>query len=126
MQHCIELLGCSKTDPLFIARRLIRMASEDVGLADPHALPLAVAAREAFATMGQPEGELALAEVVVYLALAPKSNAMETALINAKKVARETSHLSPPSITLNAPTSVMKHLGYGKGYQYDHDTPLGF
>lgn len=113
-------------DPLFIARRLIRMASEDVGLADPQALVVAVAAREAFATMGQPEGELALAEAVVYLALAPKSNSIEVALIEAKKKAQETSHLDPPPIILNAPTALMKNLGYGKGYQYDHDTPLGF
>lgn len=113
-------------DPLFLARRLIRMASEDIGLADPHALPLAVAAREAFATMGAPEGELALAEVVVYLALAPKSNSIETALIQARKSAQETSHLDPPAIILNAPTTMMKNLGYGNGYQYDHNTPLGF
>lgn len=113
-------------DPLYLARRLTRMASEDIGLADPHALPLAVAAREAYATMGSPEGDLALAEVVVYLALAPKSNAIETALIEARNAARETSHMDPPSIILNAPTGLMKELGYGKGYQYDHDTNQAF
>ncbi len=113
-------------DPLFIARRCIRMASEDIGLADPQALTLAIAARDAYEMLGSPEGELALAEVIVYLALAPKSNAVYTAFGAAKKIASETTHLSPPSIILNAPTPLMKKMGYGKGYQYDHDTPQGF
>lgn len=113
-------------EPLFIARRLIRMASEDIGLADPQALPLAIAARDAFEMLGSPEGELALAEVVVYLALAPKSNAVYTAYNQAREYASKTTHLDPPAIILNAPTKLMKESGYGKGYQYDHDTPHGF
>lgn len=113
-------------DPLFIARRLIRMASEDIGLADPHALSLAIAARDAYEMLGSPEGELALAQAVVYLSLAPKSNAVYTACSQAKEAAMHTHHLSPPATILNAPTSLMKKMGYGKGYMYDHDTPLGF
>lgn len=113
-------------EPLFLARRLIRMASEDIGLADPHALPLAIAARDAYEMLGSPEGELALAEVVVYLALAPKSNAIYTAFKAAQSTASETGHLDPPAIILNAPTPMMRSFGYGKGYQYDHDTPKGF
>jgi putative ATPase len=108
---------------LFIARRLIRMASEDIGLADPQALTIAIAARDAYEMLGSPEGELALAEVVVYLALAPKSNAVYNAFNQAKALAVETSHLNPPKIILNAPTKLMKDLEYGKGYIYDHDTP---
>lgn len=113
-------------DPLFIARRLIRMATEDIGLADPQALPLAVAAREAYHMLGSPEGELGLAEVVVYLALAPKSNSIYTAFGAAKQLAKETTHLPPPKHILNAPTRLMKQEGYGKGYQYDHDTEHKF
>ena len=113
-------------DPLFLARRLIRMASEDIGLADPQALTLAIAARDAYEMLGTPEGELALAEVVIYLALAPKSNAVYVAFNTAKEAAAESTQHNPPSIILNAPTKLMKELGYGKGYIYDHDTPLGF
>ncbi len=113
-------------EPLFLARRLIRMASEDIGLADPQALPLAMAARDAYEMLGSPEGELALAEVVVYLALAPKSNALYTAFNKARQLAAETSHLDPPAIILNAPTALMKKMGYAAGYQYDHDLPTGF
>lgn len=113
-------------EPLFVARRLIRMASEDIGLADPQALTLAVAARDTYEMLGSPEGELALAEVAVYLALAPKSNAIYTAFGQARKVAAETNHLDPPAIILNAPTPLMKKMGYGAGYQYDHDLPTGF
>lgn len=113
-------------DPLFLARRLIRMASEDIGLADPNALTLSISARDAYEMLGSPEGELALAEVVVYLALAPKSNSLYTAFGQAKKIASETSYLSPPSIILNAPTKLMKDLGYGHGYIYDHETPNAF
>lgn len=113
-------------EPLFLARRLIRMATEDIGLADPQALPLAVAARDAYEMLGSPEGELALAEIVVYLALAPKSNSIYLAYSQARKCAGETSYLNPPPIILNAPTKMMRELGYGKGYQYDHDTPEGF
>lgn len=113
-------------DPLFIARRLIRMASEDIGLADPEALKLAIAAKEAYEILGSPEGELALAEVVVYLALAPKSNALYTAYKEARHLSSSTAHLPPPKIILNAPTQLMRQLGYGEGYQYDHDTPYAF
>lgn len=113
-------------DPLYLARRLIRMAVEDVGLADPQAMQLAIAAREAYHVMGSPEGELALAEVVIYLALAPKSNAVYTAYGEARSAAKETNHMQPPAIIMNAPTKLMKQLGYGKGYQYDHDMPEAF
>lgn len=113
-------------EPLFLARRLIRMAIEDVGLADPGALPLALAGRETFELLGSPEGELALAQIAVYLALAPKSNALYTAFGEAMDTASETGHLNPPETILNAPTSLMKEMGYGKGYIYDHDTKEGF
>lgn len=113
-------------EPLFVARRLIRVASEDVGLADPQALSLAIAARDAYEMLGSPEGELALAELVVYLALAPKSNAIYQAFNEAKAKAAATSHLDPPMTILNAPTGLMKEMGYGKDYLYDHDMPEGF
>jgi putative ATPase len=113
-------------EPLFLARRLIRMAVEDIGLGDPAALPLAMAAKEAYQMLGSPEGELALAEVVVYLALAPKSNSVYTAYAMARQSASQTSYMNPPAIILNAPTPTMKKLGYGKGYQYDHDMPEAF
>lgn len=112
-------------DPLFIARRLIRVASEDVGLADPQALIQAIAARDAYQMLGSPEGELALAQVVIYLALAPKSNAVYTAYKMARGRAKETGHKDPPPHILNAPTALMKDCGYGKGYVYDHDTRKG-
>lgn len=113
-------------DPLFLARRMIRMASEDIGLSDPEALMLTIAARDAYQMLGSPEGELALAQAVVYLALAPKSNALYTAYGKAREAAKRTSHLNPPKIILNAPTKLMKELGYGKGYMYDHETEKGF
>lgn len=113
-------------DPLFLARRLIRAATEDIGQADPQALILAIAARDAYQMLGSPEGELALAQVVIYLSLAPKSNATYTAFGKAMALAKETSHLNPPNIILNAPTKLMKEIGYGKGYQYDHETEAGF
>ncbi|MFZ2619760.1 MAG: replication-associated recombination protein A [Alphaproteobacteria bacterium] len=113
-------------DPLFLARRLIRMAVEDVGLADPQALPLAVAARDTFQMLGSPEGELALAEICLYLALAPKSNATYVAYNHAKKLAAEEGHLAPPKTILNSPTHFMKNEGYGADYAYDPDTPDGF
>lgn len=113
-------------DPAFLARRIVRMASEDIGLADPQALDMALNAWNCFERLGSPEGELALAQAVVYLALAPKSNALYTAFGKAKEMAKKTSHLSPPSTILNAPTQLMKEMGYGKGYMYDHDTPLAF
>ncbi|MGV3650668.1 MAG: replication-associated recombination protein A [Devosia sp.] len=113
-------------DPLYLARRLIRMAVEDIGLADPHALPQAVAARDAYEMLGSPEGELALAQAVVYLAAAPKSNAVYTAMKAAMQVAKASGSPLPPMAILNAPTKLMKGEGYGEGYIYDHDTPEGF
>ncbi|WP_297112356.1 replication-associated recombination protein A [uncultured Devosia sp.] len=113
-------------DPLFLARRLIRMASEDIGLADPQALQLAIAGRDAYQMLGSPEGELSLAQVVVYLALAPKSNAVYTAYKAAVSVAKTTGSPMPPMVILNAPTKMMKGQGYGDGYIYDHDTPEAF
>src|ERR1700759_5571289 len=113
-------------EPLFIARRLIRMATEDIGLADPQALQLAIAARDAYEMLGSPEGELALAETVVYLALAPKSNAIYTAYSQARALAAETTQYDPPPIILNAPTKLMKQMGYGADYQYDHNMPDAF
>lgn len=113
-------------DPMYLARRLIRMSAEDIGMADPQALPLATAAKDAYHMLGSPEGELALAEVVVYLATAPKSNAIEVAYNNALALARKTGSPTPPMTILNAPTKLMKSEGYGEGYIYDHDTPEGF
>ena len=113
-------------DPLYLARRLIRMAVEDIGMADPQALPLTIAARDAYQHLGSPEGELALAEAVVYLATAPKSNAVYTAFGEASALAKSTGSPMPPMAILNAPTKLMKGQGYGKGYIYDHDTPEGF
>ncbi|MGF1455683.1 MAG: replication-associated recombination protein A [Alphaproteobacteria bacterium] len=113
-------------DPLYIARRMIRMASEDIGLADPQALHQALAAREAYEVLGSPEGELALAQGIVYLATAPKSNALYTAFGRALRSAKTTGSLMPPAHILNAPTKLMKSLGYGAGYVYDHGTEEGF
>jgi len=112
--------------PLYIARRLIRFALEDIGMADPQALVQANAGLDAFHNLGSPEGELALAQVVIYLATAPKSNAVYTAFKLAQKSAQESGSLMPPAIILNAPTKLMKQEGYGKGYIYDHDTAEGF
>ena len=113
-------------DPHYIARRLTRFAVEDVGLADPNALTQAVAAWQAFERIGSPEGELALAQLVIYLATAPKSNAAYKALGAATEGARKTGSLAPPKHILNAPTRLMKDLGYGAGYAYDHDAEDGF
>jgi putative ATPase len=113
-------------EPLFIARRLVRMAVEDIGLADPQALPQAMAAMEAYRFLGTPEGELALVQACLYLACAPKSNAAYLAQKAAWKAAKETGSLMPPPHILNAPTKLMKDIGYGKGYAYDHDAPEGF
>jgi len=113
-------------DPLYIARRLVRFASEDVGNADPQALTQGIAAWQAYERIGSPEGELALAQLVVYLGTAPKSNAAYTAFGEAQKAARETGSLMPPKHILNAPTRLMKDLGYGAGYAYDHDAPDAF
>ncbi|OYZ95186.1 MAG: AAA family ATPase, partial [Xanthobacter sp. 17-67-6] len=112
--------------PLFLARRLVRMAVEDIGLADPQALVVANAAKEAYDFLGSPEGELALAEAAVYLATAPKSNALYKAWAQAQKAAKEGGSLMPPKHILNAPTKLMKGEGYGKGYRYDHDEPDAF
>src|SRR4051812_20952833 len=113
-------------NPLFIARRLIRAAAEDIGEADPMSLVLANAAKDTYDFLGSPEGEIALAQLTVHLACAPKSNAVYTAFGGAMKAARETGSLMPPKHILNAPTRLMKDLGYGKGYAYDHDAPEGF
>ncbi|MFV2093372.1 MAG: replication-associated recombination protein A, partial [Hyphomicrobiales bacterium] len=113
-------------DPLFIARRLIRMAAEDIGLADPQAIVQALAARDVYETLGSPEGELAIAQSVIYMATAPKSNAAYTAFKAAMAAAKETGSLAPPAHILNAPTKLMKSLGYGEGYEYDHDCADAF
>ena len=112
-------------DPLYLARRLVRMASEDIGLADPTALMVASEAARAYERMGSPEGELALAHAVIHLATAPKSNAAYVAWNAALRSARETGSLMPPRHILNAPTAMMKDQGYGEGYAYDHDTEEG-
>ena len=113
-------------DPRFVLRRLVVIASEDVGNADPQALPLAIAARDAYEFLGQPEGEIAIGQLVAYLATAPKSNRSHVAFKQAKAAARETGSLSPPKHAMNAPTKLMKSLGYSDGYVYDHDTEDGF
>jgi putative ATPase len=113
-------------DPLFIARRVVRMAVEDIGLADPQALVIANAAKDAYDFLGSPEGELAIAQAVVYCATAPKSNANYMAYKAAMRLARERGSLMPPKVILNAPTKLMKSEGYGSGYAYDHDEPDAF
>jgi putative ATPase len=113
-------------DPRFLARRLVRMAVEDIGLADPQALLHARAAAEAYEQLGSPEGELALANAVIYLATAPKSNAAYAAYKAAVRVAKGAGSLMPPKTVLNAPTKFMKTEGYGAGYEYDHDSPHAF
>ncbi len=113
-------------NPLFIARRVVRAAVEDVGLADPQALVVANAAKDAFDFLGSPEGELAIAEAVVYIATAPKSNALYKAFSGANRVAKASGSPMPPKVILNAPTKLMQTEGYGEGYQYDHDQPEAF
>ena len=113
-------------DPLYLARRLVRMASEDIGLADPTALMIANEAARTYERLGSPEGELALAHAVVHMATAPKSNAVYVAWKAAQRSAKETGSLMPPKHILNAPTAFMKGEGYGKGYAYDHDAEEGF
>ena len=113
-------------DPMYLARRMIRMASEDIGLADPQALVVCNAARDAYHMLGSPEGELALAQAAVYLAAAPKSNALYTAFGAAMRTAREGGSLVPPKHILNAPTKLMKSEGYGRGYEYDHEAANAF
>ena len=113
-------------DPRYIARRLVRFASEDIGLADPNALLQIIAASEAFERVGPPEGELAIAQSVIYLATAPKSNAVYEAFKASVKLAEESGSLSPPSHAINAPNKFMKDLGYATGYEYDHENEKGF
>lgn len=113
-------------DPRYIARRLIRFASEDIGLADPQALVQILAAADAYERLGSPEGELCIVQALLYLATAPKSNAAYTAYKEAQNAAHRTGSLMPPMHILNAPTKLMKNIGYGTGYNYDHDTPEGF
>ncbi len=112
-------------DPLYIIRRLVRFASEDIGMADPEAIHQAMAAKNVYEYLGSPEGELQIAQAVIYLATAPKSNAAYMAEKAAKSSARKTGSLMPPAHILNAPTKLMKDIGYGKGYAYDHDTEAG-
>ncbi len=113
-------------DPLFVLRRLVRFASEDIGLADPQALIQCLAAKDAYDFLGSPEGELAIVQAALYCATAPKSNAAYRAQKAAFGVARDTGSLAPPPHILNAPTRLMKDIGYGEGYAYDHDAPDGF
>jgi putative ATPase len=113
-------------DPLYIARRLVRFANEDIGMADPQAIHQTLAAWDVYERLGSPEGELAIAQAVVYLATAPKSIAVYRGLGAATQAAKQTGSLAPPAHILNAPTRLMKDLGYGKDYQYDPDTPDGF
>jgi len=112
--------------PLYLARRLVRAASEDIGLADPTALMICLAAKDAVDFLGQPECEVHLAQAVIHLATAPKSNAAYVAYGAAKRAAQETGALGPPMHIRNAPTKLMKELGYGAGYAYDHDAQEGF
>jgi putative ATPase len=113
-------------EPLFVLRRLTRFASEDIGLADPQALVQCLAAKDAYQFLGSPEGELAIVQACLYLATAPKSNAAYVAMGEAWRSARETGSLSPPTRILNAPTKLMRDIGYGEGYNYDHEAEDGF
>jgi putative ATPase len=113
-------------DPLYLARRIVRMAVEDIGLADPQALVIANAAKDAYDFLGSPEGELAIAQAVIYIATAPKSNAAYAAFGEAMRTAKEAGSLLPPKHILNAPTGLMRNEGYGAGYAYDHDAPEAF
>ena len=113
-------------EPLYVLRRITRFASEDVGLADPQALVQCLAAKDAYQFLGSPEGELAIVQACLYCATAPKSNAAYMAQKAAWRAARDTGSLAPPANILNAPTKLMKDLGYGAGYAYDHDAPEGF
>jgi putative ATPase len=112
--------------PLYIARRVVRMAIEDIGLADPQALVVANAAKDAYDFLGSPEGELAIAQAVIYVATAPKSNAAYVAFGEAMRTAKDAGSLLPPKHILNAPTGLMREEGYGRGYSYDHDAPEAF
>jgi len=112
--------------PLYIARRLVRASIEDIGLADPQAVVQALAAKDVYDFLGSPEGEIALVQAVIYLASAPKSNAVYRAHGAAMRSAGEHGSLMPPAHILNAPTKLMKKLGYGRGYEYDHEAEEGF
>ena len=125
LYYLARMLGAGE-EPLYILRRLVRFAVEDIGLADPAALTQALAAQQAYSFLGSPEGELALVQAVIYLATAPKSNAAYTAAKHSARVARETGSLPPPKHILNAPTALMREQGYGDGYVYDHETAEGF
>ena len=113
-------------DPLYIVRRLVRFAVEDIGLADPEAVKQTIAAKDAYDFLGSPEGELAIAQAVIYLATAPKSNSAYVAYNESRAAAKKYGSLNPPKHILNAPTKLMKEIGYGKGYEYDHATAEGF
>jgi putative ATPase len=113
-------------DPLFLALRLVRMASEDIGMADPQARVIANAAKDAYDFLGSPEGELAIAQAIIYVATAPKSNAAYVASGRARRAAKEGGSLVPPKHILNAPTKLMEQEGYSEGYAYDHDSEEGF
>lgn len=113
-------------EPRYLARRLVRMAVEDIGMADPAALTQCIAARDAYEFLGSPEGELALVQACIYLATAPKSNAAYMAQKAAWRSAKETGSLTPPKNILNAPTKLMKNIGYGEGYSYDHSAEDAF
>ncbi|WP_313806194.1 replication-associated recombination protein A [Sphingobium sp.] len=113
-------------EPLYVLRRLVRFAVEDISLADPQAVVQCLAAKDTYEFLGSPEGELAIVQACLYCATAPKSNAAYSAMKSAWKSARDTGSLMPPQNILNAPTKLMKNIGYGKGYQYDHDTAEGF
>jgi putative ATPase len=113
-------------EPLYVLRRLVRFASEDIGLADPQALVQCLAAKDSYEFLGSPEGELAIVQACLYCATAPKSNAAYMAMKAAWRSAKETGSLMPPQNILNAPTKLMKEIGYGKGYAYDHDAEDGF
>ena len=128
MRRCTGLHVCSEggEDPRFLARRITRMAVEDIGLADPQAQSVCLQSWETYERLGSPEGELALAQALVYLALAPKSNAVYVAYKRARKAAKQTGSHPPPKHILNAPTSLMKDQGYGDNYAYDHDAQDGF
>jgi putative ATPase len=125
LYYFARMLGAGE-DPLFLARRIVRMAVEDIGLADPQALVIANAAKDAYDFLGSPEGELALAQALIYVATAPKSNAGYVAYKTARRLAEEKGSLMPPKIILNAPTRMMREEGYGEGYEYDHDSPDAF
>ncbi|MBT2185864.1 replication-associated recombination protein A [Sphingobium nicotianae] len=125
LYYMARMLVAGET-PLYVLRRLVRFASEDVGLADPQALVQCLAAKDAYEFLGSPEGELAIVQACLYLATAPKSNAAYKAQGAAWRSAKETGSLMPPANILNAPTKLMKEIGYGKGYTYDHDTEDGF